>query len=303
MSTPFSHQTVLLNEAVSLLKPGPGKVILDGTLGGGGHSEALLRAGARVVGLDRDPAALAAARERLACFGDAFTAREGNFAESAQLPMAPFDGALLDLGVSSHQLDTPERGFSFQADGPLDMRLGKEGATAAELIETLEEKALADVIFEYGEERFSRPIARALKAAQPRTTAQAAAAVASAVPKAAWPKRVHVATKTFQALRIAVNRELEALDEFLASLPRLLKPDGVAAIISFHSLEDRRVKNAFRKWAGREPGGPAHLPPLPTAEEPLFELVTTKSVTAAEDEIEDNPRARSARLRGLRKRR
>ncbi len=289
-----------MNEAVRFLKPKAGKVILDGTLGGGGHSEALLRAGAEVVGLDRDPAALKAATERLASFGAAFTAHEGNFADAASLPMALFDGVLLDLGVSSHQLDTPERGFSFQTDGPLDMRLGPHGLTAAELIASLEEKELADVLWEYGDERFSRPIARALKATAPQTTKQATDAIASAVPKSQWPKRVHVATKTFQALRIAVNAELDALDNFLGKLPSLLKPGGVAAIIAFHSLEDRRVKNAFRKLTGTEPGGPAHLPPVHTAI-PDFELLTRKAVAATEQEIEANPRARSAHLRAVEK--
>ncbi len=297
----FSHQTVLLHEAVRLLKPGPGKLILDGTLGGGGHSEALLKAGADVVGLDRDHAALDAASLRLKAFGTHFQAREGNFADAASLPMAPFDGVLLDLGVSSHQLDTAERGFSFQADGPLDMRLGQQdGVTAAELIASLEEKELADVIWRYGDERFSRPIARALKSTLPQTTKAAAEAIAGAVPKSQWPKRVHVATKTFQALRIAVNGELDALDQFLDKLPSLLKPGGVAAIIAFHSLEDRRVKTAFRKLTGTEPGGPAHLPPVNT-QAPDFELLTRKSISAGEEEIESNPRARSAHLRAVEK--
>ena len=296
----FSHHTVLLHEAVRLLKPEPGKLILDGTLGGGGHSEALLQAGADVVGLDRDHAALDAAAQRLKAYGTHFQAREGNFADAASLPMAPFDGVLLDLGVSSHQLDTPGRGFSFQADGPLDMRLGQDGVTAAELIASLEEKELADVIWRYGDERFSRPIARALKATSPQTTQAAAFAIAGAVPKSQWPKRVHVATKTFQALRIAVNGELDALDQFLDKLPSLLKPGGVAAIIAFHSLEDRRVKTAFRRLTGTEPGGPAHVPPLAT-KLPDFELLTRKSISAGEDEVEDNPRARSAHLRAVEK--
>ena len=225
----FVHATVLRDEVVQLLKPVPGRRLVDATLGGGGHAEALLAAGAEVIGVDRDPSAIAAARARLA--GSArFRALEGRAGELesllGSLNLLPVDGVLLDLGVSSPQLDTPERGFSFQAEGPLDLRMGREGETAVELIRRLSESELAAVLRELGEEPFSRPIARALKQDLPTTTVQAVASVKRAVPRKAWPSKVHVATRTFQALRIAVNDELGELERVLASLPRLLRVGG-----------------------------------------------------------------------------
>jgi 16S rRNA (cytosine1402-N4)-methyltransferase len=303
----FSHRTVLLEETVSLLAPGKDRVIVDGTLGGGGHTEGLLAAGATVLGIDRDPAALEAARTRLAGFGDRFRAVEGTFGELESLIDGPVDGVLLDLGVSSPQLDSPERGFSFQADGPLDMRMGRDGETAAELIARLDEAELADVLWQLGEERFSRQIARALKAKAPTTTLEAAEAVKAAVPRKAWPDGVHVATKTFQALRIAVNHELEQLDTVLEALPRLLKPHGRAAIISFHSLEDRKVKQAFKALCGgQDEGGNAQLKAIrqhqgARSAEPTFRALTRKAITAGEAELAQNLRARSAHLRGVEK--
>ena len=271
----FVHQTVLLAETVQLLQPKAGKLIIDGTLGGGGHAEALLEAGATVLGIDRDPRALEAAGARLARFGDRFTARQGDYASFE----GPCDGVLLDLGVSSPQLDDPSRGFSFQADGPLDMRMGGEGQTAAELIDALDENELADVIYQYGEERFSRRIAAQLKALKPQTTFEAVEAVKRAVPRKAWGN-IHVATRTFQALRIAVNHELDQLTAALDKLPTALNVGGVAAIISFHSLEDRLVKHAFRE---------------------KLEPITKKPITASDEECAKNPRARSAKLRGARR--
>ncbi|MBN1209856.1 MAG: 16S rRNA (cytosine(1402)-N(4))-methyltransferase RsmH, partial [Myxococcaceae bacterium] len=202
----FSHQTVLLEETVELLQPGAGKVIVDGTLGGGGHTEALLARGATVIGVDRDPVALAAATARLGS-NPRFQARAGNFGELPRVvaDALPVDGVLVDLGVSSPQLDVAERGFSFNKDGPLDMRMSPEGRTAAELIAQEDERELARIIYELGEESFSRPIARELKRALPTRTLEAAEVVKRAVPRKAWPKRIHVATKTFQALRMAVN--------------------------------------------------------------------------------------------------
>lgn len=276
-------------------------MIVDGTLGGGGHSEALLEAGFRVVGLDRDPRALSAASERLARFGDRFRAVKGEFGQVRALVPAPIDGLVLDLGVSSPQLDVPERGFSFQHDGPLDMRMGDEGETAAELIARLDEGALADLIYRYGEERASRPIARALKAAAPATTFQAVEAIKGAVPRKAWPKDTHVATKTFQALRIAVNGELDQLSQALDAIPSVLAPKGVAAIISFHSLEDRAVKQAFRRLCGEVDELPRDLPILPTVKQAEFEALTKKPLVASEAEAEANPRARSAKLRAVRR--
>jgi 16S rRNA (cytosine1402-N4)-methyltransferase len=297
----FVHQTVLKEEAVAALVPAPGKVIVDGTLGGGGHSEALLERGARVIGIDRDPVALAAARARLQAHGARFEARAGNFGDVERLLAGEtVDGLLLDLGVSSPQLDTAERGFSFQNDGPLDMRMGAEGETAAELVRRLPESELADVIYRLGDEPFSRPIARELKRAQPTTTAQAAEAAGRGVPRAKWPKRIHVATRTFQALRMAVNGELEALAGALDALPRVLKPGGRAAIISFHSLEDRMVKERFRDLEGRCTCPPG-LPVCGCGQRGSFRPLHRKAVTAADAELESNPRARSAHLRAMEK--
>lgn len=298
----FSHQTVLLAETLRLLEPGAGRLIVDGTLGGGGHSEALLDAGASVLGIDRDPRALEAARTRLARFGEKFRAVQGDFGSVAQLIDGPVAGLLLDLGVSSPQFDEASRGFSFQADGPLDMRMGDEGLTAAELIASLEEEELATVIFEYGEERFSRQIARALKFANPQTTKEAVKAIEGAVPRRAWPDKIHVATRTFQALRIKVNEELAQLDAALEAVPNVLAPGGVAAIISFHSLEDRKVKQAFKALCGDVPDDlPRGLPMIPVEVEAAFSPLTKKPITAGDEEVGRNPRARSAKLRAIKR--
>ena len=270
----FSHRTVLLTETVQLLEPKAGKLIIDGTLGGGGHAEALLEAGASVIGYDRDPRALEAAKARLTRFGDRFEARQGDYASLE----GPCDGVLLDLGVSSPQLDDPTRGFSFQTEGPLDMRMGESGPTAAELIETTAEEDLANLIYEFGEERHSRRIAKQLKAVRPQTTLAAVEAIKRAVP-GKWGN-IHVATRTFQALRIAVNDELGQLKAVLERLPTTLNVNGIAAIISFHSLEDRLVKHAFRD---------------------TLEPLTKKPITASEEEERTNPRARSAKLRAARR--
>ena len=281
----FVHATVLRDEVVQLLKPVPGKRLVDATLGGGGHAEALLEAGAEVIGVDRDPSAVTAARTRLAG-SDRFHALEGRAGELESLlgPMGllPVDGLLLDLGVSSPQLDTPERGFSFQTEGPLDMRMGRTGETAAELIARLSEHELSALLRELGEEPFARPIARALKRDLPTTTFAAVESIKGAVPRKAWPSKIHVATRTFQALRIAVNDELGELDRVLTALPRLLRIGGRAAVIAFHSLEDRAVKQAFRTLAGRG-----------------FRVLTKKPLRPGERETRENPRARSARLRAL----
>jgi len=300
----FSHQPVLVDEVISLLRPGVGKVIADGTLGSGGHAEALLRAGATVIGVDRDPRAAESARRRLAPFGARFRAVEDNFAHLEAIlrreGALPVDGLLLDLGMSSAQLEDPKRGFSFQTEGPLDMRMGPEGPTAADLIDSMDERSLESLIRQYGEERFARPIARGLKRSRPETTVQAAEAVKQAVPRRAWPKRIHVATKTFQALRMAVNRELEALDLLLQSLPGLLKVGGVAAIVSFHSLEDRKVKKAFRDLCGRCVC-PKELPVCVCGARGNFSFLTRKAIAAGPAEVRRNPRARSARLRAVEK--
>ena len=304
MSAEFHHESVLAREVVQLLAPSPGKLLLDGTLGGGGHSERLLAAGARVIGIDKDPRALAAASARLARYGEAFRAVRADFRDAknvlSALGLAGVDGALVDLGVSSPQLDDPTRGFSFREAGPLDMRMGEEGETVAELLARVDERELARILDEYGEEPFARPVARAIKRAvdggEELDTARLAEVVAGAIPRKAWPKRIHPATRTFQALRIAVNDELGALAQWLESLPSLLNPGGRAATIAFHSLEDRMVKERFRALT-QACTCPRDFPVCACGATASFAQVTRKAVQADDDEVAANPRARSARLR------
>jgi len=299
------HVTVLAREAVEILEAGPGRRVLDGTLGYGGHSELLLEEGAAVIGVDRDPAALAAARERLARFGDRFVAVQGNFRDARaildELGVDRVDGALVDLGVSSPQLDRPERGFSFRAAGPLDMRMGEDAPTLAEWLAEVDERELKRAIATFGEERWAGPIAKAIKRELPRIhdTAQLAEVVGAAIPRGAWPKGIHPATRTFQALRIAVNDELGSLRDWLDAVPAILASGGVAAAISFHSLEDRMVKKAFTALAH-----PCRCPPgMPVCGCGAAEwaLASRKSIVAGEEEVRANPRARSARLRAVRR--
>jgi 16S rRNA (cytosine1402-N4)-methyltransferase len=306
--TEFAHATVLQREVVTLLDPRPGELFLDGTLGGGGHSEALLEKGARVIGTDKDPRALAAARARLARFGEAFRAVRADFRDAEgvlrSLGIEKVDGALVDLGVSSPQLDVAERGFSFSRKGPLDMRMSGEGETLAELLERADVAELTRILREYGEEPFARPVARAIRkaveagGARSLDTARLAEVVASAIPRKAWPKGIHPATRTFQALRIAVNDELGALAAWLEALPRVLGRGGRAAAISFHSLEDRMVKRSFQSLT-RECTCPPGLPVCACGSNPEFRPLTRKAVVASEAEVAANPRARSARLRAV----
>jgi 16S rRNA (cytosine1402-N4)-methyltransferase len=308
VSAEFSHEPVLASEVVELLCPRAGMVVLDGTLGGGGHSGLLLERGARVIALDKDPRALAAASARLARFGEAFRAVRSDFRDAknvlAALGLSGVDGALVDLGVSSPQLEEAERGFSFSRPGPLDMRMGEEGETLAELLRRVDVRELERILREYGEEPFARPVARAVKAAAagdaPLDTAKLAGIVAGAIPRRAWPKRIHPATRTFQALRIAVNDELGALAAWLDGLPSLLNPGGRAAAISFHSLEDRMVKERFRALT-QACTCPPDLPVCACGARAGFTAVTRKAVKASEEEIARNPRARSARLRAVEK--
>ena len=276
-------------------------MIIDGTLGGGGHTAALLARGATVLGVDRDPVALEATRARLAGF-PGFSARQGNFGDLLHVAadVLPVDGVLVDLGVSSPQLDVPERGFSFQREGPLDMRMGDTGRTAAELIAEEDEVELVRILKEYGEEPFAKAIARELKRALPTRTLEAAEVVKRAVPRKAWPSKIHVATRTFQALRMAVNQELESLESLLAALPRLLKVGGRAAVISFHSLEDRKVKETFRELVGTCKCPPG-LPVCACGGQGDFALVTRKALAPSDEELAANPRARSAHLRAVEK--
>jgi 16S rRNA (cytosine1402-N4)-methyltransferase len=308
VTTEFSHEPVLAKEVVELLRPEPGKLFLDGTLGGGGHSLLFLERGARVIGIDKDPRALAAARARLARFGEAFRAVRADFRDAKNvldaLGLAPVDGALVDLGVSSPQLDAPERGFSFSRPGPLDMRMGDEGEPLRDLLRRIDERELARILREYGEEPFARPIARAMKRAveggEPLDTRRLAEIVAAAIPRKAWPRKIHPATRTFQALRIAVNDELGALAAWLEALPSVLAPGGRAAAISFHSLEDRMVKEKFRALT-QACTCPPDLPVCACGAKASFTRVTGKPVVASDAEVAANPRARSAKLRAVEK--
>ncbi len=298
------HQPVLLAETLALLAPAPGKLFVDGTLGGGGHSEAFLKAGARVIGIDQDPEALAFAGERLAPFGDQFTAVRANFEEIGsvldRLGVTGIDGALLDIGVSSRQLDAPERGFSFQEEGPLDMRMNPEGPlTAADLVNTAPVDELVRIFREFGEESAARRVALQIerdRAERPFvTTLDLAQSVEKVLPRRG---RTHPATKVFQALRIAVNRELEVLTNALEAFSQRLNPGGRLGVITFHSLEDRIVKTFFKagstEWLDRpEWPAPRRNPEF------QFQLLTSKPVTATEEEQTQNPRSRSAKLRGV----
>jgi len=296
------HVPVLLAEVVAAIAPRDGALYLDGTFGAGGYSRALLEAAAcRVVAIDRDPAAVKAGAELVRSYRDRLTLIEGRFSEMETLlkplGVVAVSGITLDLGVSSMQLDQPERGFTFRADGPLDMRMESKGETAAELVNTLPEAELTRIIRDYGEERFARRVARAILAARERApitrTAQLAELVRRAVPAAGT---IDPATRTFQALRIAVNDELAELDRALAAAERLLAPGGRLAVISFHSLEDRRVKSFLRARSGNAPRGPRHLP-AQRVREPSFRLLARKGVVPSAAEIARNPRARSAHLR------
>jgi 16S rRNA (cytosine1402-N4)-methyltransferase len=290
MGSDAGHASVLLREALELLAVRPGGLWVDGTVGLGGHAEAILRATSpdgRLVGTDRDGETLVRARERLAEFGDRARLVQSDFREVPRhLGGEPADGILLDLGISSAQLDDPERGFSFQAEGPLDMRLDRAARTTAEdLVNGLPERDLADLIYEYGEETASRRIARAIAREREREPIRTTTRLADVVRRAAGRSRrpgLHPATRTFQALRIRVNRETDGLAEALAALAGCLKPGGRLAVIAFHSLEDRPVKQTFRALHGRG----------------YHELVK-KPLRPAEDETRANPRARSARLRAL----
>ena len=302
------HRPVLLTETVRLLDVARGGLFVDATLGLGGHSEAVLEASpeARVVGIDRDREALRLASERLARFGGRFRAAHANHRELARV-MAEAgereaDGVLADLGVSSLQFDTPERGFSFRHDAPLDMRMDASGAeeTAAGLLAGLPEEEIARIIYEYGEERRSRRIARWIVERRERgepieTTAQLAELVARAVGYKPG-ERVHPATRTFQALRIAVNGELEGLDAFVETAVDLLQTQGRLAVISFHSLEDRVVKRTLRRLAGNCEC-PPRLPVCQCGARRAVEILTRRPVVPTDREVAENPRARSAKLR------
>ena len=304
MSTSFRHESVLAAEVIDFLRPAPGRTIIDGTLGGGGHSGLLLKGGARVIAFDRDPQALAHARALLSPHEESFTALEGNYADApaalAALGIHSVDGILLDLGVSSHQLDTPERGFSFQREGPLDMRMGNAGLTAADLVNTEPASELARIFREYGDEpraiQFAARIIRAREKKPLETTAELAELIAAG---RTGPR--HPATRVFQALRIAVNDEIGSLERALPAFASLLAPGGRMAVITFHSLEDRIVKHFFRRHSVAEIDDPTWPAPRPNPGR-LFNAVTPRSVTASPAELASNPRSRSARLRVVERR-
>ena len=289
------HVPVLLRETLEFLDVQPDGIYIDATLGAGGHAEEILkrlRAG-RLLGIDRDPAALELARERLKEFGEKLTVMQGNFAEIESLHAAsgqpPADGVMADLGVSSMQLEDASRGFSFDRPGPLDMRMDPSSRTTAqEIVNRLPERRLADLIYRFGEERHSRRIARAIIKARPyRTTTELAQVVTRAIPSRAGLYQIHPATRTFLALRLAVNQELENLATFLATVLKVLRPGGRVVILSFHSLEDRLVKRAFQEWQ----------------REGQARILTRKVVCPREEEVRSNPRSRSAKLRAAEKRR
>jgi len=297
------HQSVLLEELVQHLAPRDGGVYVDATCGLGGHAEAVLAAcgpTGRLLAIDRDPRALELARGRLAKFGDRATLVEGDFSDMRTFMEAsdhfPADGVVADLGVSSIQLDDAERGFSFSRPGPLDMRMGpRVGETAAELLERFDAQQLSQIFRDYGEIERPGPIARAIVEARDAGKLGNTADLARVIAEHTYgrPTAIHPATRAFQAIRIAVNRELDELDRLLGELPELLKPGGRAAIISFHSLEDRRVKNAFRD---PEPDPALRMMPVEPERGP-FTALTKRPITPSDREIAKNPRARSAKLR------
>lgn len=291
---------VLLHEVIDALAIAPGEVHVDATFGAGGYTRAMLAGGAQVIAFDRDPDAIAGGATlvdqsagALRLIHAVFSAIE---AELEQREAVPVDGVVMDIGVSSMQLDQPARGFSFQSEGPLDMRMSQSGTSAAEFLNEADEAEIADVLHEFGEEPRARRVARAIVAARPLTTTLELATVV----RRALGYRPHdkkdPSTRTFQAIRIHLNRELDELADGLAAAERVLKPGGRLAVVTFHSLEDRLVKRFFRERSGGLPGGSRHLPQVAAKAAPSFETIG-RAVRAGDDEIARNPRARSATLR------
>lgn len=301
----FQHKPVLFDEAIASLAIRPDGAYIDGTAGGGGHSKAIadrLTTG-KLLSIDQDPDAIAAVGERLKGMGCSVVAR-ANFCEmgrvATELGLAPVDGVLLDIGVSSYQLDTPERGFSYHADAPLDMRMSKQGPSARELVNTLSWQELAEIISRYGEDRSAKRIAqgivRAREAGPIETTLQLAEIIKASVPAAVRREQGHPARRTFQALRIEVNGELDALSDGLDAAFSILKPGGRLAVITFHSLEDRMVKQRMASWC-QGCTCPPDFPVCVCGKKPRAELLYKKGLSPTEEELEQNPRSRSARLR------
>lgn len=294
------HVPVLLHEVIDALAIAPGEVHVDATFGAGGYTRAMLAGGAQVIAFDRDPDAIAGGAPlvdqsagALRLIHAVFSAIE---AELEQREAVPVDGVVMDIGVSSMQLDQPARGFSFQSEGPLDMRMSQSGTSAAEFLNEADEAEIADVLHEFGEEPRARRVARAIVAARPlSTTLELATVVRRALGYRPHDKK-DPSTRTFQAIRIHLNRELDELADGLAAAERVLKPGGRLAVVTFHSLEDRLVKRFFRERSGGLPGGSRHLPQVAAKAAPSFETIG-RAVRAGDDEIARNPRARSATLR------
>ena len=304
----FQHKSVLLQECIDALNIRPDGIYLDGTLGGAGHSSQIARRlteGGRLIGVDRDRTALAAAKERLAPYADRVTLVHSNFAEIdailADAGVTGADGMLFDLGVSSPQLDNPERGFSYMADAPLDMRMDKDDAlTAGEVVNTWPQGELRRILYDYGEERYAPQIAaaicRAREKAPVETTLELVDIIRSAMPAQALREKQHPAKRSFQAIRIAVNDELGAVSRMMQAAVGRLNPGGRLAVITFHSLEDRIVKSEMQQ-AARGCTCPPEFPVCVCGKKPLAKLVTRKPIVSGPAELEENPRARSAKLR------
>lgn len=297
MTQVAAHVPVLMAQVLEALAPLAGQRVVDGTFGAGGYSRAILAGGAQVVAFDRDPSA----RRFADGLGEGFQLIDGRFSEMVEeLGEASMDGVALDLGVSSMQLDEAERGFSFMRDGPLDMRMGDDGQTAADLVNTADATELARILYVYGEERQSRRIAAAIvrrRVDQPFSRTLEFAGFVERVLGGRKGAKTHPATRTFQGLRIAVNEELAELEAGLVAAERVLKPQGRLAVVTFHSLEDRIVKSFLTVRAGRMPGGSRYAPPVVALAEPSFQLQFNGAHAPTADEIDANPRSRSAKLR------
>ncbi|MGH6892347.1 MAG: 16S rRNA (cytosine(1402)-N(4))-methyltransferase RsmH [Dongiaceae bacterium] len=304
MDSAAPHRPVLLAEVIAALSPRDGAIYVDGTFGAGGYSRALLEAArCTVFAIDRDPEAVKGAAPLLDRYAGRLHILQGRFGDMFELLGArgidAVQGVALDLGVSSMQIDQAERGFSFRFEGPLDMRMERAGKSAADLVNELAERPLADLIFTFGEEKKARRIAKAIVGARALAPIGTTQRLAEIVRRAIGPAhdRIDPATRTFQALRIAVNDELAEIDRGLAAAERLLAPGGRLAVVSFHSLEDRRVKQFLREHAGRSPKASRHLPEKGAERAPTLRLIAPGGIEPSADEIKSNPRARSARLR------
>jgi 16S rRNA (cytosine1402-N4)-methyltransferase len=296
------HIPVLGREAVEMLAPRDGGIVLDATFGAGGYTRAILDAAdTQVIGIDRDRTAISGGFDLVDRSGGRLTLVEDKFSNLAEIcaaqGVAAVDGVVMDVGVSSMQLDEAGRGFSFRLDGPLDMRMGHDGPTAADVVAKASEADLANIFYIFGEERHSRAVARAIAAARKEAPITTTRTLAEIISKVVWakPGEIHPATRTFQGLRIFVNQELDELHLALSAAERVLKPGGRLVVVSFHSLEDRIVKN-FLSERSKSGGGSRHLPEVAQSA-PSFRILTKRPVTAGDEEVRSNPRARSAKLR------